>query len=99
MATDDTTASVDIKPGQIVYDEDGTELGRIQGMTERGFEVNIRDGLTKFSLEHRPGKEFGEGYLMWRCTNCGEMGDLENVPEECPNCGAEKEELYAWTED
>lgn len=39
--------------------------------------------------EQQPGQEFGEGYLMWRCQECGEMGELEEgLPQECPNCGA-----------
>lgn len=50
--------------------------------------------------QHEPGQEFGEGFLMWRCDECGEMGEIEEgLPEECPNCGAEKEKLMYWTED
>ncbi|QLH84616.1 DUF7130 family rubredoxin-like protein [Halosimplex pelagicum] len=48
--------------------------------------------------EHVPGQEFGEGYLMWRCENCGEMGDLDDgLPSECPNCGDEN--VIKWRED
>jgi rubrerythrin len=37
---------------------------------------------------------------MWRCSVCGEMGDLEGGdPETCPNCGTGAEDLYAWLED
>ncbi|WP_129112962.1 DUF7130 family rubredoxin-like protein [Halegenticoccus tardaugens] len=43
--------------------------------------------------------EFGEAYLVWRCLDCGETGDLEAFPSECPNCGAGREDLYYWTED
>lgn len=82
--------------GQFVYDDSGTELGKIQGFTEAGFEVSIHEHV---SLEHEPGQAFGEGYLMWKCTNCGEMGKLDGMPEECPNCGAPKEDLYARIED
>ncbi|WP_255196171.1 DUF7130 family rubredoxin-like protein [Halorarius litoreus] len=52
------------------------------------------------SGEEVPGQSFGEGYLMWRCGECGEMGDLEDgFPETCPNCDAPKEELLYWIED
>jgi rubrerythrin len=48
--------------------------------------------------EHAPGQEFGEGYIMWRCENCGEMGKLdEGLPTECPNCGSES--VIKWRED
>ena len=48
--------------------------------------------------EHDPGQEFGEGYIMWRCENCGEMGELDDgLPEECPNCGSD--EVIKWKED
>lgn len=37
---------------------------------------------------------------MWRCWQCGEMGRIEaSLPDECPDCGASKEELYYWIED
>ena len=48
--------------------------------------------------EHDPGQEFGEGYIMWRCENCGEMGELDDgLPEECPSCGSD--EVIKWKED
>jgi hypothetical protein len=32
--------------------------------------------------------------------NCGEMDETEDgLPETCPNCGVEKEELMYWTKD
>ena len=88
---------IEASPGQIVYDRAGNELGRIQGFSEHGFEVSIHDHV---SLEHDPGQGFGEGYIMWRCSECGEMGELdEGIPETCPNCGAPEEDIYAWLED
>ena len=48
--------------------------------------------------EHDPGPDFGEGYIMWRCEECGEMGELEDgLPTECPNCGSES--VYKFKED
>lgn len=88
-----------IKPGQTVYD-DGNALGIIRGFTERGFQVNVDESVDRLDFEVDPGREFGEEYLKWRCAECGEMGDLhDGYPEECPNCEAPKEELYAWIED
>ncbi|WP_049981953.1 DUF7130 family rubredoxin-like protein [Halolamina rubra] len=38
--------------------------------------------------------------VMWRCSDCGEMGRLaEELPETCPACDADREELYRWEED
>ncbi|WP_135821809.1 DUF7130 family rubredoxin-like protein [Halostella litorea] len=87
--------------GQTVYDEDGTELGHIRGFDRGGFFVSTRDGVEGLSVEHaRSGHEFGEAELMWRCTECGEMGEIdEGLPDRCPGCGSEKEALMYWTED
>ena len=105
-STDSSTA---IEPGVTVYDDDGNELGVISGMTGQGFEVAIDEDLeradegdadapSESEQEHEPGQEFGEGYLMWRCEECGEMGDLDDgLPEECPNCGSE--DVIKWRED
>lgn len=91
-----------IDPGESVYDEDGRHLGQVSGYTSDGFEVSIaEDGSTGGDdTETVPGQEFGEGYLMWRCSECGEMGDLAGgMPDSCPECGAPKEALAAIEED
>jgi rubrerythrin len=87
--------------GQPVYDQKGNELGTVRGFDEAGFYVTMRSGYEALSVEHaRSGHEFGEGFLMWRCTECGEMGEIDDgIPEQCPNCGTPKENLYYWTED
>ncbi|WP_246998465.1 DUF7130 family rubredoxin-like protein [Halosolutus gelatinilyticus] len=87
--------------GEPVYNADGAVLGKIRGVEEGGFFVTTREGMEGYSIEHaRSGHDFGEAHLMWRCMNCGEMGNLnDDLPETCPNCGAEKEELMWWTED
>jgi len=53
------------------------------------------------SIGHiRSGHEFGSAELMWRCWECGEMDEIEEeLPENCPNCGTERENIYYWTED
>lgn len=97
---EDGSQRTTVKPGQRVYDDEGTELGLIRGLTEEGFRVRLGESVDHLDLETDPGHEFGEGYLKWRCSECGEMGDLEEgYPEECPNCGTPKRNLYAWIED
>ncbi|SHH11620.1 DUF7130 family rubredoxin-like protein [Halobaculum gomorrense] len=87
--------------GQRVYTESGRELGTVRGFDEGGFYVSTREGIVSLSIEHeRTGHEFGEGELMWRCSDCGEMGDLsDGMPEACPNCDAAREQIYYWIED
>ncbi|NIB98088.1 rubredoxin-like domain-containing protein [Halobacterium sp. R2-5] len=87
--------------GTVVYGEDGERLGTVRGFDDSGFYVTTAEGIESLSVEHeRAGHEFGEGELMWRCSECGEMGELrESFPEECPSCGAEKEAIYYWIED
>lgn len=94
-------AALNVDFGQTVYDDEGEELGRIRGLEKGGFFVSTREGVESMSIEHsRAGHEFGEGELMWRCTNCGEMGEIdEGIPDGCPNCGEPKEALMYWTED
>lgn len=87
--------------GQTLYDENGQPVGTVRGMEEGGVYISTREGLEGLSIEHsRSGHSWGEAELMWRCLNCGEMGDLDDeLPEQCPNCGTEKENLMYWTED
>jgi hypothetical protein len=90
-----------LSPGQVLYTEDGNAVGTIRGIEEGGVFLSTREGVEALSVEHaRSGHSFGAGELMWRCTTCGEMGEIdEGIPEECPNCGAPKEEIMYWTED
>ena len=90
--------------GTEVFDDEGRSLGTVRGLGDDGFFVTTRVGVDALSIEHaRSVPEFGEAELMWRCIECGEMGDLqdyeEGVPEECPNCGVPREDIYYWTED
>ena len=87
--------------GTEVHNADGERIGTVRGFVgDDEFVVTMDEGIEALSVEHeRSGHEFGEAELMWRCTECGEMGQIEDMPEECPNCGAEKEQIYYWTED
>ncbi|MHB9286990.1 rubredoxin-like domain-containing protein [Halobacteriales archaeon Cl-PHB] len=101
MSDQDDADRVQLDFGETVFDEEGNRLGTIRGFDEDGFFVTTEEGIEALSVEHvRSGHEFGEAELMWRCLNCGEMGELDDdLPDTCPNCGAAKEELYYWTED
>ncbi|ACV12781.1 conserved hypothetical protein [Halorhabdus utahensis DSM 12940] len=85
--------------GTGVYDEAGNKLGTVRGFDEHGFYVSTDDGIAALSSEHLASGIAGEAELMWRCWSCGEMGQIEQLPEECPSCGAPKEDIYYWEED
>ncbi len=102
--TDQTTATVesiaDLALGETVYNSDGEPLGAVREITETGFFVSVETDPDVGPTHRRSTSgEFGEAYLMWRCMECGEMGEIESMPEQCPNCDAPREELYYWTED
>lgn len=102
-----------VEQGDPVYYDNGTEVGTVSGFTEDGIEVTIpaispseeqvratESAGDRAERGLNPGQGVGEGYLMWRCTECGEMGDLEGgLPERCPNCGAVKRAIYRARED
>jgi rubredoxin len=99
MAKNPEPVDTSVEPGEQVYDEDGHLLGVVSGITDDGFEAEALDDGTG-SSEEIPGQEFGEGYLMWRCTECGEMDEIEDgLPGSCPSCGAEKEAITEVRED
>jgi len=86
--------------GQAVYDDEGNRLGTVRGYIDDGFVVTGRVDAGQYSLahEHTP-HDFGEAELLWRCSDCGELGDIDEVPDSCPSCGAPAESIYWWTED
>lgn len=90
-----------IDPGEPVYDREGRLLGRVTGFTDEGFEIETVDPDDPDRVDEEiPSGKFGEGYLMWRCLECGEMGEIdEGFPESCPNCGAPREDLTEVVED
>lgn len=86
--------------GATVYDGDGTRIGTVRGFDEKGFYVTAKEGIRGLSVTHEHTiPEMGEAQLMWRCSACGEVGDVEDIPASCPACGAPREDLYYWTED
>lgn len=93
--------STHVGVGVTVYTADRRPIGTVRGVEDDGLFVTTRDGVEELSVEHvRSGQSFGEAELMWRCTNCGEMGEIDaGLPERCPNCDVRKEDLMYWTED
>lgn len=91
--------TLDVALGREVYDSDGNRLGTVQGFDEHGFYVTTDEGITAMSREHLATGIAGEAELTWRCYNCGAMGDIEELPGDCPDCGAPKEDIYYHTED
>lgn len=85
--------------GEAVYDGSGNQLGTIRGFDEHGFCVTTEEGIGALSSEHLVAGAPGEAELTRRCWECGEMGDIERVPERCPACGAARESIYHWIED
>lgn len=96
----DEDALGDIGLGETVYDGDGNELGTVRGFDEHGLYVSTRDGIEALSIGHeRAGHEFGAAELLWRCSDCGALGPIDEFPDACPDCGAARERLYYWIED
>lgn len=92
--------TTDVGLGQSVYGDEGTELGTVRGFDEHGFYVTVTDGVEALSAEHVTAGVAAEAELMWRCWECGAMGEIDDdIPDSCPDCGAPKEDIYYWTED
>ena len=92
--------AADIGVGDQVFDSEGSELGTVRGITEGGFIVSTGEGIGALSVTHeRSAPEAGEAELMWRCDDCGEMGDIADLPGSCPNCGAAREQIYYYVDD
>jgi len=97
-----STTADSIEPGEAVYSKNGELLGRVSSLTNDGFEVETVETTASDGVDQEeiPGKEFGEGYLMWQCEECGEMGELdEEIPDSCPNCDAPREAIAEVRED
>jgi len=88
----------EIGVGQAVYSQDGNLLGTVRGLDEHGFYVTAEDDVVVLAGEDTP-ESTSDDVLMWRCWACGEMGQIEDIPESCPSCGAPKEDIYYWQED
>lgn len=85
-------------PGEPVYDEDGELMGRIERVDDAGIRI-VPAGEAEEDPTAMAGRGYGEADLVWQCGSCGEIGEIESMPEQCPNCGAGREELYYLTQD
>lgn len=104
-----------VEPGTVLYDPEGDPVGVVTGVTGEGLEVTppaeelaAEDGEASMvsaaddeaGVETEPGGAFGKAYLVWRCDECGEVGQVDgDLPEECPGCGAPGRTLYRVAED
>jgi Zn finger protein HypA/HybF involved in hydrogenase expression len=82
--------------GQVVYDANGNELGRVRNLAEGGFYVTAEEGV---SVAEQAESKAGEKTLMWRCNECGEVGRIDDIPSMCPSCGASGESISYVQED
>lgn len=93
----------EVAVGSTVYTEDGREVGTVRGVDDdgKGLLVSLRDGLEAMGASHvQAGGEHARAELTWGCYQCGEIRRLEeDLPGECPNCGAPREDLYYRQED
>jgi rubrerythrin len=93
-----------VEAGETVYNEAGAVVGIVREVDDGEFTTRILDETETAesydSSEDIPGRGFGEGYLMWRCGECGEMDELDDgLPEQCPGCGAPREAIGRARED
>jgi len=96
----DADEEVPVAIGQRVYTADGTELGTVRGFDEHGVVVSTEPGVVGMSIAHeRAGHDIAEGELTWKCAQCGAIGDIEDLPDTCPDCGAVREEIYYRIDD
>ena len=88
-----------VRIGEPVYDSEGTQVGRVQRITPNGVVISGRNLPLASPFEATQHLD-GTMHLMWRCNQCGEVGKLTGaLPELCPNCQAQRQDLYYWTED
>ena len=83
--------------GDAVFNDSGEQLGTIRRVDQAGFRVEFASGVAVHP-ESRSSLS-GEVELVWRCAACGEVGEIKDIPDACPSCGASREDLYYWIED
>lgn len=54
---------------------------------------------TRGAERRLPDSTLAEGYLVYRCANCGFVGDLRTFPTACLGCGGPREALSYEIED
>ena len=84
----------------------GTEPATVRAFDTDGPFVTTREGIESLPVEHEhAGHTPDEADLMWpggadlmrRCSDCGEMAELDDIPDACPNCDAPKAHRYCRT--
>jgi len=95
---DQSTGTVQM--GATVYDEDGNALGTIQGVDDHGFHVASDATIEVIAEDHRSTGLAGKAELTWRCSECGTIGKISEMPEDgCEDCDAPQEAIYYHVQD
>ncbi|MDZ7687181.1 MAG: hypothetical protein U5J64_00405 [Halobacteriales archaeon] len=84
--------------GSTMYDEDGDPVGEVRGFDPHGVVVSTDEDVSIGGVVSADPSVVGESDLLWRCSGCGEIGEVEDMPDGCPSCGAPKTDLYYWSE-
>lgn len=88
----------EIEIGSEVYDENGESIGVVRGFDPLGVVVSADDEVGIDGVVSADPSVVGETDLLWRCSSCGEIGEIDEMPDGCPSCGAPKTDLYYWSE-
>jgi hypothetical protein len=88
----------EIEIGSEVYDENGESIGVVRGFDPLGVVVSADSEVGIDGVVSADPSVVGETDLLWRCSSCGEIGKLDEMPDGCPSCGAPKTDLYYWSE-
>jgi len=89
---------VELEIGAEVYDEDGEPIGKVRGFDPNGVVVSANDGTGIGGVVSTDPSVVGVSDPLWRCSGCGEVGEVDEMPDGCPSCGAPKTDLYYWSE-
>lgn len=88
----------EIEIGSVVYDEEGDPIGTVKGFDTHGVVVSADEDVDIGGVVSADPSVVGETDLLWRCSGCGEIGEVVDMPEACPSCDAPKTDLYYWSE-
>jgi hypothetical protein len=88
----------EIEIGSEVYDENGESIGVVRGFDPLGVVVSADSEVGIDGVVSADPSVVGETDLLWRCSSCGEIRKLDEMPDGCPSCGAPKTDLYYWSE-
>ncbi len=89
-------AQIDI--GSKIYDEEGEAVGTVRGFDQHGIVVSTYEEVEPGDLVSTDPSVVEAEDVLWRCSDCGEVGKLDEMPDSCPSCGTPKTDIYYWSE-